>query len=75
MQIPDGHAGEKWTDILGWSQGEIEIGDDVRYPPVLLSFRRADAEQGWAEFRSPARSVSVWAKKDARGRSEFGVKI
>lgn len=36
MQIPDGHAGEKWTDILGWSQGEIEIGDDVRYPPLLF---------------------------------------
>jgi hypothetical protein len=22
------HAGEKWTDILGWTQGEVEIGED-----------------------------------------------
>lgn len=28
MQLPDGHAGEKWIDVLGWSQGEIEIGED-----------------------------------------------
>lgn len=29
MQIPDGHAGEKWVDALGWFQGEVTIGDDV----------------------------------------------
>lgn len=36
MQIPDGHAGEVWTDVLGWSQGEITIGEDVS---LLLSCR------------------------------------
>jgi alpha-amylase len=25
MFVGEMHAGEKWTDILGWSQGEIEI--------------------------------------------------
>ncbi|GAA5974929.1 hypothetical protein JCM5350_004508 [Sporobolomyces pararoseus] len=55
MQIPDGHAGEVWTDVLGWYQGEVTIGDD-----------------GWADFKCHERSVSIWAKKDARGREEYG---
>ena len=29
MQVPDGHAGEIWTDVLGWSKGEVTIGEDV----------------------------------------------
>ena len=37
MQIPDGHAGEVWTDVLGWHQGEVTIGDDVRFS--LFSFQ------------------------------------
>ncbi|KAG8694879.1 hypothetical protein FRC09_009532, partial [Ceratobasidium sp. 395] len=49
------HAGEKWSDLLGWHEGEVTIGDE-----------------GWAEFRCPARSVSIWTKTDARGREEFG---
>lgn len=28
MQLVDSHAGEVWTDILGWSQGEITIEED-----------------------------------------------
>ncbi|KAL1405244.1 hypothetical protein Q8F55_008870 [Vanrija albida] len=48
------HAGEKWSDVLGWSQGEVTIGDD-----------------GFAEFKSPAESISIWTKTDARGRDEF----
>lgn len=77
MQIPDGHAGEIWTDVLGWSQGEITIGDDVSlYLPSQYNFNfNTDTKicqfQGWTDFRCPARSVSVWAKKDARGREEF----
>ncbi|KAF5389701.1 hypothetical protein D9757_006050 [Collybiopsis confluens] len=55
MEIGKEHAGEAWTDVLGWSEGEIVIGED-----------------GWAEFRSPAMSVSVWVVKDAHGREEFG---
>jgi len=28
MHVGEMHSGEKWTDVLGWSQGEIEIGED-----------------------------------------------
>ncbi|RMZ76356.1 hypothetical protein DV738_g4969, partial [Chaetothyriales sp. CBS 135597] len=28
MFVGEEHKGEKWTDILGWEQREIEIGDD-----------------------------------------------
>ncbi|CEQ41970.1 SPOSA6832_03728 [Sporobolomyces salmonicolor] len=28
MQLPDGHAGEVWTDVLGWQQGEVTIEED-----------------------------------------------
>ncbi|KAH8827374.1 putative alpha-amylase [Flagelloscypha sp. PMI_526] len=28
MEIGKGHAGEVWTDILGWKQGEVTIGED-----------------------------------------------
>ena len=75
MQVPDGHAGEEWTDVLGWSQGTVTIGEDVS------DFRREGCQgdelivcamQGWADFRSPPRSVSVWASVKARGREEFG---
>jgi len=54
MDVGKEHAGEKWTDVLGWHQGEVEI-----------------AEDGTADFRCSARSVSIWTNKEARGRSEF----
>ncbi|CAE6402173.1 unnamed protein product [Rhizoctonia solani] len=54
LDVGKDHAGEKWTDLLGWHGGEVTIG-----------------EEGWAEFRCPAQSVSIWAKADARGREEF----
>lgn len=28
MHIGEQHKGEVWTDVLGWSQGEVVIGDD-----------------------------------------------
>ncbi|KAF7904752.1 hypothetical protein EAF00_002086 [Botryotinia globosa] len=28
MFVGEMHAGEKWTDVLGWEQGEVEIGED-----------------------------------------------
>jgi len=55
LEIGKEHSGEKWTDILGWHDGVVTIGED-----------------GWAEFRCPAKSLSVWVKEDARGREEFG---
>ncbi|CAE6419588.1 unnamed protein product, partial [Rhizoctonia solani] len=40
LDVGKDHAGEKWTDLLGWHDGEVTIG-----------------EEGWAEFRCPARSI------------------
>lgn len=57
MDVGQDHAGERWTDVLGWSQGEVTIGED-----------------GKAEFKCPARSVSIWVHESARGREEFGKK-
>ena len=28
MEVGSEHAGEKWTDVLGWHQGEVTIGED-----------------------------------------------
>lgn len=55
MEVGKEHAGEVWTDVLGWHQGEVTID-----------------ENGWADFKCCAHSVSIWTKKDARGREEFG---
>ncbi|KAJ7154655.1 alpha-amylase [Mycena filopes] len=54
MEVGKEHAKEKWTDVLGWHQGEVVIGED-----------------GWADFRCSAMSVSVWVRSDAKGREEF----
>ena len=40
----------------------------------LLGWHQGDViigEDGWADFRCSARSVSVWIKEDARGRDEL----
>ena len=41
MHVGEMHAGEKWTDVLGWEQGEVEIGEDgyglFRCPGVSVS--------------------------------------
>jgi alpha-amylase len=28
MAVGKEHAGEKWTDVLGWEEGEVEIDGD-----------------------------------------------
>lgn len=28
MHVGEMHAGERWTDVLGWSDAEVEIGED-----------------------------------------------
>lgn len=28
MEVGAEHANEKWTDVLGWSEGEVTIGED-----------------------------------------------
>lgn len=55
MFVGEMHAGEKWTDVLGWEQGEVIIGED-----------------GWATFRCPGTSLSVWVNAAAEGRDRFG---
>jgi alpha-amylase len=52
MEVGQEHAGEEWTDLLGWHQATVTIGED-----------------GWAEFFCPAASVSIWTRKNAKGRA------
>lgn len=28
MHVGEMHAGERWTDVMGWAEGEVVIGDD-----------------------------------------------
>ncbi|KAI5481134.1 alpha-amylase, glycoside hydrolase family 13 protein [Pseudohyphozyma bogoriensis] len=54
MQLPDGHAGEKWTDALGWFEGEVTIGDDgwaefKCHPHSVSCWTKTDAK-GREEF-------------------------
>ena len=70
IEVGKDHAGEKWTDVLGWHQGEITI-DEGEFACVRTEFVVADRTEGWAEFVSPPESVSIWTKTDARGRDEF----
>ncbi len=28
MHVGEMHAGERWTDLLGWGEGEVVIGED-----------------------------------------------
>lgn len=28
MEVGKEHAGEVWTDVLGWHEGEVTIGED-----------------------------------------------
>ncbi|KAF2202856.1 thermostable alpha-amylase [Delitschia confertaspora ATCC 74209] len=41
MRVGKMHAGEKWTDVLGWEQGEVEIDEEgyglFRCPGVSVS--------------------------------------
>jgi alpha-amylase len=86
VQGGDEHKGEVWTDILGWSQEEVTIEEDGAFlfsslsslcfsPFLFLRPALADADvlrsTGWATFKAPSKSVSIWAKKDARGRDSF----
>ena len=69
VEVGKDHAGEKWTDLLGWTQGEVTIGDGaccfLMIEDIVLM---AD---GWADFSCPPESLAIWTKTDARGREEF----
>lgn len=49
------HAGEKWTDVLGWHQGEVTIGDDgwadFFSPPQSISIWTKTDARGRDEFK------------------------
>ncbi|KAF4635851.1 hypothetical protein G7Y89_g2223 [Cudoniella acicularis] len=59
MHVGEMHAGEKWTDVLGWSQGEITIGKDgfgtFTCPGTSLSVwvnKEADGRDKFGKFDS-----------------------
>jgi len=71
MQIPAGHAGEVWTEVLGWSQGEITIGDDVSFIMDLDFESSADVAIGMG--RVPlSRSIGL-GMGEARCKGSRGV--
>jgi alpha-amylase len=55
MFVGELHHGEVWTDVLGWSDREVTIGDD-----------------GFGMFACGGVSVSVYVKRDAKGREKLG---
>jgi alpha-amylase len=55
MFVGELHAGEVWTDLLGWSAREVRIGDD-----------------GFGVFECGSCSVSVFGRREAKGRERFG---
>jgi hypothetical protein len=44
---------------------------DLHVAYMILLGNADVALDGWAEFKSPAESISIWTKTDARGRDEF----
>lgn len=69
IEVGKEHAGEKWTDVLGWYQGEVTI--DEGKSGVCKRWLSLTKAEGWATFKSPAESIAIWTKTDARGREEF----
>lgn len=58
MAVGEMHAGQVWTDVLGWQQEGVEID-----------------EEGYGLFKCPGTSVSIWVRKDAKGRDRFPVQF
>ena len=55
MAVGEMHAGQIWTDILGFEEKEVQIDGD-----------------GFGMFPCPGTSVSVYVRRDAEGRDQFG---
>jgi len=55
MAVGEMHAGQVWTDVLGFEEKEVQIDGD-----------------GFGMFPCPGTSVSVYVRKDAEGRDQFG---
>lgn len=54
MDVGKEHAGEVWTDVLGWSQGEVQINSDgwgqFRCPGGSVGIWTAKDARGRDEF-------------------------
>ncbi|EGG10518.1 family 13 glycoside hydrolase [Melampsora larici-populina 98AG31] len=64
--ISNGGEGTKRMEVGRNHSGE-EWTDCLGWHPDTICI----GEDGWAEFKCPASSVSVWTKKDAKGRDEY----
>ncbi|CAE6470238.1 unnamed protein product, partial [Rhizoctonia solani] len=62
----NGSEGVKWMPVGKEHRGETWT-DLLRWHPGEVVIN----QDGWGEFRCPAGSVSIWTRKDARGRHEF----
>ncbi|EIW72207.1 alpha-amylase [Tremella mesenterica] len=55
-EVGEDHKGEKWTDALGWYQGEVIVGDDgwaeFHCPPESISIWTKVDAKGRDEFKS-----------------------
>ncbi|ODN77445.1 hypothetical protein L202_04623 [Cryptococcus amylolentus CBS 6039] len=55
VEVGQEHKGEKWTDVLGWYQGEVVIGDDgwaeFFSPPQSISIWTKTDARGREEFK------------------------
>ncbi|KAK1922270.1 putative alpha-amylase [Papiliotrema laurentii] len=55
IEVGKEHAGEKWTDVLGWHQGEVTIGEDgwaeFFCPPESVSIWTKTDARGREEFK------------------------
>lgn len=55
MAVGEMHAGQVWTDILGFEEKDVQIDND-----------------GYGMFPCPGTSISVYVRRDAEGRDQFG---
>ncbi|BGP17291.1 hypothetical protein JCM10213v2_005309 [Rhodosporidiobolus nylandii] len=60
--------GEKRMQLPG---GEAHVGEVWTDALGWYEGEVTIEEDGWATFKCPAKSVSIWTKKDARGRESF----
>jgi len=60
MLVGKEHAGEVWTDVMGWVDGDGDKGS------VEID------EGGYGLFPCAGISVSVWVNREAEGRDQFG---
>jgi alpha-amylase len=70
MHVGDVHKGEKWTDVLGWSQGEVLIDDegfgDFDCPAVSISIwvnKNAEGRDNFGKFKAEIEGMTKKLEK------------